>query len=271
MRKRKAALPKTVGILADLHCGSRWGMLSPDDPNHKQNVGQRYLWECWEWLANNWPELDLLVLNGDLIDGCQYKSKGTGVLTTDYSEQSEMAVRCVKYMVDHTKPRKIVRTSGTPYHEGHFGALKQLDGILEIPAQRVAIECDPLDIDLGGTVLNVKHHPEGSAALYVGTVQDRETIWATIAEARQGIPKAQILVRSHLHMDGRFDGQGKTHVLTPCWQLQSAYAKKTRFYRWHPTIGAILLRRDPLDDNGFTVVKTTFPLPKRKAVSYAQL
>lgn len=271
MSKRGRKRAETVGVLADLHCGSKWGMLPPDDPSHKQNVGQRYLWECWEWIASNWPRLDLLVLNGDLIDGPQSKSRGHGILTADLSEQAEMAERCLRPLVDKLRPRKIARTAGTPYHEGRDGALKLLDSHLGILQSRVAEECDPFDIDLGGTVVNVKHHPEGSAALYVGTVQDRETIWATIAEHRQGLPEAKILVRSHLHMYGRFDGCGKKHVITPCWQLASAHAKKARYYRWHPTVGGVLLRRDPLDDSGFVIVKTTFPLPKRRAVAYAAL
>jgi len=248
-------------------------MMDPDDEEHRQNVGQKYLWECWLALARAWPQLDLLILNGDVIEGCAQKSYGTGVASVDRSVQAECAVRCVRAFRDINKPTKIIRTEGTPYHEGHHqGGMKAFDHALEIPKRRVAHEMLPFDITLAdGKILNVKHHPEGSAALYVGTVQDREAIWAVIAEQLNGLPRANFLVRSHLHFFGRLDSMGKTHILTPCFQLASAYARKQRYYRWHPVIGGILLRYDPLHDDRYQVVKTTFPLPERKAVAYEAL
>jgi hypothetical protein len=274
----KQRQPKTIGILADLHCGSRWGLLGPESEYGKQNPGQRYLWDCWCALAKAWPRLDLLILNGDLIDGKQYRSKGTGVVTADMGEQAEIAEECLAYLIDRVKPRKIVRTEGTPYHEGFDGALKDLDkefGIVYRKMSRAQKERRVgivHDIELAdGVVLNTKHQPEGSAALYMGTVQDRETLWATITEMKQGLPRADFIVRSHLHTHTRFYGCGKEHVLTPCFQLQSAYAKHRRYYRWHPTVGALLMLYTPIHDHKYIITKQTFPLPTRRAVTYAAL
>ena len=260
--------PKKIGIVADLHCGSKWGLLSPDNEEHKQNIGQKYLWDCWLHLAKTWGKLDMLIINGDMIDGKQRKSDGTGILTANLSEQADMAIECVEAFVERTAPTKIIRSAGTPYHEGFDGTLKHFDTRFGLKRRQVH-GLDPFDIVLAdGIIINVKHHPEGAAALYLGTLQDRETLWATITEDRQGLPRAQFLIRSHLHMYGRFDGCGKIHAITPCFQLQTPYAKKQKYYRWHPTIGGIMLKYDEMHDEVYHVVKTTYDLPRRKAVNY---
>lgn len=268
MPKRRPA--DRVGIIADLHCGSKWGLLDPDDAQHKQNVGQRYLWACWLQLAEDFAPLDLLAINADVIDGSEPKSQGTGILTADTSEQAEIAYRCLRAFVNICKPAVIVRTGGTSYHEGFNGALKLLDKSLGITVGRVAEDMNPLNVELeDGHVLNIKHHPEGSSALYTGTVQDRELLWATLVEATKGIPEADIIVRSHLHHYSRFDTARKAHILTPCFQLQSGHAQKQRYYRFRPDIGGVILARTKY--GRYAIVERTFALPKIGAVKYAEL
>jgi hypothetical protein len=247
-------------------------LLSDRNEEHKQNAGQRYLWQCWKHFAGIVKNADLVAINADIIDGKQYKSKGTGIITSDMSEQAEIAEECLETFFDICKPKKIIRTSGSNYHEGFDGALKHLDEHFEIPKCRVGTHGQPFDIELeDGIILNIKHTPEGSAALYLATVQDRETIWATIAETRQGLPEAHILVRSHLHTSSRFEGCGKRHILTPAWQLQTPYASIKRYYRWQPCIGGIVLQHEPIDDLKYITCKKTYKLPKRRAVPYEHL
>lgn len=258
--------PETIAIMADLHCGSRCGLCHPDSEYGKPNKAQKYLWDCWMWLAENWPRPDLLVLNGDVIDGVQKKSEGTGLHTSKMSEQAEMALECLRTLVDKLKPKKLARTAGTPYHEGFHGATSLIDQALGI---KTLTEMEPLDIELAdGRVLNVKHHPEGGMGLYLGTVQDREALWATIAESRQGLPEATFIIRSHLHIYSRFDGCGKTHVITPSFQLATPWAQKVRYYRYQPSIGAVMLRYNEWDSHKYIVVKKTFKLPKKGATKW---
>ena len=61
------------------------------------------------------PKLDLLFLNGDLIDGTQHRSEGTGMITTKLSEQVSMAIDCIEPLA--AKAKKIIRLEGTGYHE----------------------------------------------------------------------------------------------------------------------------------------------------------
>ncbi len=258
-RKRR----REIGIVSDLHAGSRWGMLGPRSAYGKQNVGQQYLWRCWQQLGREWPRLDVLVLNGDIIDGKQYRSGATGLVTADLGEQTEIAIECVRALVDATRPRAIVRTVGTPYHESHDSVLGALDATFEIEVVDIVINLALED----GIVANIKHAPEGGGGVYIGSGMDRETLWACLAEAQHNIPRASWLIRSHLHMYARFDGSGKTIVVTPSWQLQAAYAQHKRAYRWIPMIGAVRLSHDPLHDHRYHLCKRTFPVPACKAVN----
>jgi len=228
------------------------------------------------WIAENWPRPDLLVINGDVVDGGQKKSEGTGVHTAKLDEQVDMADECFGPFLNKMKPRKIIRCAGTPYHEGFHGACRLLDskyGIKTVGDVHPGCDgMDPFDIELmNGRILNVKHHPEGGMALYFGTMQDRETIWATIAEARQGLPEATFLVRSHFHCHAEFKGCGKHHIQTPAFEWSTPYARKQRYYRYQPNIGAVMLRHTDWDSKNYAVIAKTFKNPTKKAVAYESI
>jgi hypothetical protein len=261
--------PETIGIVADLHCGSRWGLypkskMPPDTPE-----AVRWLWSCWEWLIENWPPLDLLILNGDEIDGKQGRAASTGLWNADLSAQVDYAIECLEPLVK--KARKVIRQNGTGYHVSTEQPLRQLDEHFRVnptDAARSIVR----DIQLAdGAILNVKHQPEGEGTLYRGTGLDREVLWACLSETVKGLPKATHLIRSHLHSSAHLRGFGKEINFTPGWCLQQPYALHKRRYRWMPDIGATLLVRDPLGFHGYRVVTKTFDLPRVEAEPYAAL
>jgi hypothetical protein len=264
VRQKGTAIAKQircVGVLNDLHAGSRCGA-TPAGWGDKTNPARDFLLDCRDYLGKKWPKLDLLVLNGDLIDGGQQKSFGTGTWTTDLSEQAEMAESWLAPLLDRLRPQAIIRLIGTSYHEGFNGALKTLDKTFS-----VAKTDDVMDVQLmDGVIMNVKHEPEGGVGLYAGTMQDRELLWASITEPASNLPEAQFIVRAHLHMKGRHDAYNKVHVMCPCFQVQAKYAIHKKYYRWQPDIGGALLTYDPLHDQKYHVTHTTFPLPKKQVI-----
>ena len=61
--------------MSDLHCGSVYGMLPPgfvasDDALKTPNHGQAYLWDCWQYLAEQVADYPIVAVvgNGDCID-----------------------------------------------------------------------------------------------------------------------------------------------------------------------------------------------------------
>lgn len=269
-----------VAVVADLHCGSRWGLrYKPNASDPYTSPADLWLWDCWTRLINIWPEVDLLILNGDLIDGSQRKSEGTSTLTTCIDEQVDIAINCLRPLVN--KAKKVIRMRGTGYHETLHGNLSTLDrefGIKRPSGDKSLVR----DIYLDGTpdspdnekvVLNVKHNPEGSRTLYLGTTLDRETRWATLAEAAHAMPKADFIVRSHIHFASEFTdhAQGKTIITTPCFCRQQPYALEKRYYGWKPVIGGLLMERDDLCTKGWKPLVKSFSLPAVTADVYGDL
>ncbi len=262
---------KTIGIVSDLHCGSAWALLPKSYWSDRTPEAVRWLWQCWQWLIKHWPDLDLLVLNGDLIDGKQFRSRGTGLVTTSLGEQTDMAIECLAPLAD--KAKKVIRLEGTAYHESFEGPLGKLDTAFGIKVPKHPHQRHVRDIRLSKeAVLNVKHKPEGEGMLYRGTGLDRELLWATVMEVMSGIPHATHIVRSHLHSKaGPFEGFGKVIVGTPGWCLQTPYALQKKRYRWIPDVGATLLVKDEFAHCGYRITSKVFPVEQEEAEIYATL
>lgn len=268
-----------VGVVADLHCGSRFGLrYNPSLTDPYTTEADVWLFDCWVRMVKSWPDLDILVLNGDLIDGTQRKSEGTGMVTTSLDEQTEIAIECLRPLVK--KSKKVIRLRGTSYHESFHGSLSTLDTAFGIkkPTRDKAMT---RDIYLEGSsedpknaiVLNIKHNPEGQRTLYLGTTMDREARWSVLAEAAHAMPRADFIVRSHIHFAADFTdfSQGKTIITTPCFCMQQPYAQEKRYYGWKPVIGGLLIERDDLSYRGWKHLVKVFPLPEVVADTFADL
>jgi len=279
---KKTKYPNTIGVLSDLHCGSQWGLMpprwTPPKKNYgatvEANVGQKYLWEWFIWYAKAWSNvvgkegLDLLIINGDAIDGKQPKPKSTGLITADLQWQAHIAGQCLTQFVDIVRPKKIIRTIGTGYHEQPDNPLPALDK--EVGISSVDEE---FNIETQTGIIQVQHDPGSGGAIYKGTIIDREILWSIITAALGKAPNANIIIRSHLHYHHTMQTHGKTFILTPCWQLQTSHARKKNRYRWTPDIGGVLLVRDDTAYCGYSVRVKDVPLPEyeRKAVTYDSL
>ena len=249
----------TIGFVGDLHCGSLWGL------HHKpHNTGQSYLLACWQHLSRSWPALDLLVLMGDLIDGKQRKADSTGLSTARLGDQVKIAIECLRPLAKRAK--KILRVDGTPYHEDYHGALDALDLALGV-AKTDQVQ----DIDLGGNILNVAHHPAGGPTLYMGTATDRENLWSMIAAFEGSVPNARWIVRAHKHTYLMQESRMRTIIQTPCWQLATPHCKKQNYHRFQPSLGAVLMQTDARHHSGYAVLPTLYDPPKLEVQKYAEI
>jgi hypothetical protein len=261
---------RTIGIVADLHCGSRWGLTPEKYWSCYTSDAGKWLWQEYLAMVAGWPKLDLLILNGDMIDGKQRRAEGSGMITVTLEEQTDIAIDALAPMID--KAAKTIRVEGTSYHESFDGPLGKLDATFNIAKPTDVMRRIVRDIDLGdGAVLNVKHQPEGEGTLYRGTALDREVLWACITETLKRIPRATHLIRSHLHSDAHLRGFGKEINFTPGLCLQQPYALHKRRYRWVPDLGGTLMQRGKWGFHGWTVTPCCYRTPALEAESYAAL
>jgi len=237
-----------------MHCGSVFGMLPPDfftsdGREMPQNAGQRFLWQCWVDMAENVGHIDALIVNGDMIDGEDMKSRATNLCLTRPEDQSEAAVQILNYLLKKIHHPKTYCVMGTPYHDSPSGREA------EVIAQRIGAEkyhglgpgryCrDMLDLEIDGVILNVLHGASGSAGLYRATGPDREGVWSALAGKEGKAARADALLRAHMHFFVALQHPSKWIIQGPAWKLQDGYARKSSAYKFIPDIGYYILEID---------------------------
>lgn len=199
---------KRLLVLSDPHCGHLVGLTPPAwqvDPPKAEDRTKREKYsgvqrEAWSWfkrtVRKNGP-YDAVVVNGDAIDGKGERSGGTELITTDRHVQVEMAAKCLEECrVGSSREPEIVLTYGTPYHTGvgedFENTLADKVGAAKIGAHEW--------IDVEGVVFDFKHFI-GSSSVPHGrtTAIEREALWAKLWTDADYTPRANVIVRSHVH------------------------------------------------------------------------
>jgi predicted phosphodiesterase len=192
---------KRVVAMGDLHCGHFSG-LTPPPFQYRPGLGPDYLQargamqrECWNWFERTVAALqpvDVLIVNGDLIDGKGSRSGGTELVTGSLDQQADMAAACIR----EVKAKKVFCTAGTPYHVSADG-----EDMEAIAAERVGASFSGHEwVDVNGCIFDVKHKVGGSQIPHGRhTAMARERLWNQLWAEQDGAPKANVILRSHVH------------------------------------------------------------------------
>jgi len=198
MPKRK----KRLVVIADLHSGHRVGLTPPKyqwmvgkDPDHVWAKYARIQKECWAWYektARALKPIDILVVNGDCIDGRGERSGGVELITGDRSEQCDIAAESIKLW----GAKHIIMVRGTPYHTGDK---EDWEDVIyrRVRAEKIG---EHEWIDINGTVFDFKHHI-GSSTIPHGqfTAVARDQLWNALWAEAEYQPRADWIIRSHVH------------------------------------------------------------------------
>ncbi len=205
--------PKRLVVISDLHCGHIVGLTPPqwdtDRPKahlKKSYAMRRIIWDFYAETLKSLRPIDILLVNGDAIDGRNEGRGSTELLYVDRNDQVEMAVDCIQ----EAKAKAVVMAYGTGYHTG-------MEEDFERPiAEAVkAVKIGSVDsIDVNGVVVNYWHYIPGSQVPHGRhTATARERQWNMLWSLRDEYPLAQIVIRSHVHYFG-FAGDGQGLALT---------------------------------------------------------
>jgi len=195
---------KRILVIADLHCGHVAGLTPPRwqiSPGSEKNSTKRekfaaFQKEAWNWYVRKTSAhgpYDVVVCNGDAIDGRGERSGGTELIVSDREEQCDMATYCIQRVMG--RKTKLIMTYGTAYHTGdkedwEGGIAKGLNG--KIGAHEW--------IDAEGVVFDLKHHIGSSDVPYGRHTQSaKQALWSLLWAEQALTPKADILLRSHVH------------------------------------------------------------------------
>lgn len=220
---------KRVLVISDLHCGHFAGLTPPDwNDAPQKNSEQRFMlyrarrtyWKFYKDTVDKLKPIDVLIVNGDAVDGKGQRSGSTELLTTDRTEQVDMATACIEVV----EAKKVFMSFGTPYHTG-----VNEDWEAEIAKAVNAEKIGGEDwINVNGLVFNYKHFVGSSSVPYGRmTAIAKERIWQILWNEYGEYPKADVLIRSHVHYFGHCGGYRWLAMTTPALQgVGSKYGKR---------------------------------------------
>ncbi len=207
--KRKS---KRVVIVSDFHCGHEVGLTPPKwnptfEADHSSEY-RAYMWDKYSTAIRSLQPIDVLVANGDLIDGRGEKSGSLELIVLDRHTQAMMAAEVIR----EAKADKVFITRGTDYHVGKEESWE--DVVAErVGAVRVG---DIINLDVNGLMFQFRHHIGGSQTPIGRTTPlTREAVWNALWNVRKGFPLADVIVRSHVHYHAYTGGPGWLSMTTP--------------------------------------------------------
>ena len=257
----------------DFHCGHLVGLTPPDYQNKylqnsttKRNKWYRIaksLWDNFDDILKQLPELDFLVVNGDLVEGKGERSGGTELITSDMHEQTNMAVKIINHIRKYGKKNmKVFIILGTPYHTSTDG--DEWEYIIKDKAQADKIGAHEW-LDVNGLIFDIKHKV-GSSSVPHGrfTALARAGLWNKIWALDEKMqPNADVLIRSHVHYYRGVFSHNQVCMILPALQgMGSKFGAK----ECEGTVdwGAVLFRVKDKNDWGWTPYITRIKSQKAK-------
>ena len=267
---------KRIVCVSDLHCGQRVGLTHPD---YQWDAGQRddHIWrkcaqiqrECWKWyaaIAKRLRPIDVLMVNGDAIDGRGERSGGVELITADRAEQIEMAQGALEiWGTPH-----IAMTGGTEYH---VGDKESWEGILAKKLKAKIGDHEWVEVAFGKKVVatfDLKHFVGGSQIPYGrATARKRELIWNQLWADAGLQPRADWIIRSHVHYcEGGFQFFGPRMVWALTTPALQAMGTRYGARRCSGLVDYGLIWWDFTEDGLYTwdVELATIPAQKARAL-----
>jgi len=212
-------MKKKILILSDTHCGHKWGLAHQSDCVNKE---QRRAWRHFREGIQKYKPFDAVFVNGDAIEGNSKKNGGVELITTDRLEQSNMAMRVLNYVRDSSPKSHWAFTRGTPYHTGNEEDFEDI-----IAKEFGAKIDDSLLVRIGGVTFDLKHKV-GSASLPHGRSSSpaRDVVLSMLKEVKEGRPKADVFLRSHVHYYSLVEVMNRIAITTPALQINSGYGQR---------------------------------------------
>jgi len=209
---------KRMLVIADFHSGHEVGLthpgFDPDKPPKKRPecyIMRRTIWDWYTKTVDLLKPIDVLIVNGDCIDGRGPKSGSMELIYLDRQDQCDMAVAAITYV----EAKTIVMSYGTPYHTGELedweNQIARDVGALKIGSEDT--------INVNGTLINYRHHI-GRSSIPHGrhTAVAKEHLWNQLWAVRGEYPLANFIIRSHVHYHIHAGGFGWTGITTPALQ-----------------------------------------------------
>jgi hypothetical protein len=234
-----------VVLIGDFHTGSASGLTPFPKSTIQRELLKRYV-DTIEYFGTR-P--DLLICNGDMIDGQQLR--GRDLLDDDVLErQMDYSHNLIKMW----KPKEVFMVAGTQYHVG--GTVIDAESIMASRLREGGIPSEyhrRLQITLRGWFrLDCRHHI-GSSTVPHGrfTAQNRARFWDVLKSAHAGRPWPHLQVFSHVHYFTMCRDSYGSVLTLPCWQCLGGNRYGQERCDGHVDLGCVELRVGKTEADGW--------------------
>jgi len=223
---------KKLLVVSDTHSGHVVGLTPPAfNPRYDEPAlaalsklrDKLYGWTMHE--IHKIGKVDLTVFNGDGIEGKGERSGSTELIEPDRNEQAKMCA----HFLSSVNTNNMLMTYGTASHTG------VQEDVEDVIANLVG--CDiaaTQDVEINGKVFNFRHHVGSSTVPYGRATQvKKERLWNQLWAERGEYPKADVIIRSHVHY---FDYSGNADYLAMTTPALQGYGSKYGARRCSGTI-----------------------------------
>jgi hypothetical protein len=216
---------KRIVFISDPHSGHEYGLTPPvyfRTDLTKQGRFERELWSFYAAAIDSLKPIDIFVANGDLIEGKGESSGGVELITPDRLEQVRMACECIRY----AEAPCVRMFYGTKRHTGKEEDFESIAADI-LKGVDVKIESHGF-FRVNGCGFDVKHKV-GSSTIPHGrhTAIAKAHLWNVIWNAEhERQPKADVLIRSHVHYFTYCGGTSWLGITTPALTYNSQYGTR---------------------------------------------
>lgn len=197
---------KTVVALADLHCGHIGAVTPPEywwspkarDPKVRQVAeAQREIWTAYTEEIKQIGPPDVLIVNGDLVEGPGRLTAGRELVTTDLETQCRIAAEVIAMW----QPKAVVATYGTGYHVTLDGQDMEKFVIDILNREGIPSRIDShAFLNVNGVVFDIRHFGGRAALPHTrATPLTREWLINQLWALRGEQPQGRIFLRAHTH------------------------------------------------------------------------
>lgn len=234
---------KRVVAIADLHVGSRVGLALPG-----HGVGEEIrsnIYEFWKsCTSGKWAAPDILIIDGDVIDGCNRKEVGLGTWTTNILEQCDEAVKLIKMW----NAKKIYVIRGSDYHVQNGNIPAEELVARDLKAEGYNPDADMktgwhLYLTVDEITFHISHKVGVSKVFqYKTTATAKEMLYAKLNDMlrhEMGKYKTNIVLRAHSHDFVSVEYSSMLGITLPCWKAVDDFAAKNGAIALSPDIGFV--------------------------------
>lgn len=242
---------KRILVVNDLHCGSRWGVMPSrfewEEDGQRDfadaNAIQEILFREWKDMCIDVGKVYAVIVNGDTVDGIDYKTGGKYQWTSNYRLQAQCAKQLLT-MISFKSNRRFYITQGSNYHTGtNMSGDEYLSDIIH--AKKFGYE---LIIDVNGLGIHVCH--------FIGSAKSNlESEIENYIMHQEQNGKVGLILRAHKHSFKYAGISDLVAIQSPCWKAKEEFSR-ARGFKWEPQMGYIVI--DVHDDGTFDWYPHTF-------------